>query len=171
MGDFVKGPLKGQYDGRISNAIRLHRHIDTFTDAHPITARSRARMSASRRRVAGIIVDIGYDHFLAHRWSEYADVELADFTAKVYLALSTHEQILPQRLRSIAARMAAQDWLSSYASLQHVARALNGVASRLSRPALLSGSITEIEQNYDDLGRDFEVFFPRLVDFARRQRG
>src|SRR3954464_15580437 len=65
LGDFVKGPLDGRYSQHITSAIALHRKIDTFTDAHPVVLRSKSRISAARRRYAGIMIDMFYDHFLA----------------------------------------------------------------------------------------------------------
>ena len=40
-GDFVKGPLAGRYAADIEAAIRLHRRIDVFTDAHPAVLAAR----------------------------------------------------------------------------------------------------------------------------------
>ena len=34
MGDFVRGPLDERIDSRFHDGIRLHRRIDSFTDAH-----------------------------------------------------------------------------------------------------------------------------------------
>src|SRR5262245_26013048 len=80
MGDFVKVPLGAQYSPSITHALALHRRVDSFTDAHPVTATSRARISRERRRFAGIMVDLFYDHFLARNWTAYASEPLGAFT-------------------------------------------------------------------------------------------
>ena len=46
----------------------LHRRIDNFADTHPAFRRSRGRVSAARRRVGGVMVDMFYDHFLARHY-------------------------------------------------------------------------------------------------------
>src|SRR5262245_27623584 len=106
MGDFVKGPLAGRYAPAITRGLILHRSIDTYTDAHALVARSRARISAARRRYAGILVDLFYDHYLARHWSDYAATALDEFTAHVYSTLLTRRELLPERLRAIALSMA-----------------------------------------------------------------
>ena len=35
LGDFVKGPLKGERSKALEQGILLHRKIDAFTDRHP----------------------------------------------------------------------------------------------------------------------------------------
>ena len=54
----------------------LHRRIDSFADTHPAFRRSRGRVSAARRRVAGIMVDMFYDHFLARHWGQFSGQRL-----------------------------------------------------------------------------------------------
>jgi len=76
MGDFVKGPLGGRYPEPITRGIMLHRRIDTFTDAHAVVRASRTRISPGRRRFAGIMIDVFYDHFLARDWARYCPEQL-----------------------------------------------------------------------------------------------
>lgn len=64
-GDFVKGPLQGLYDPRIEAAIALHRRIDMYTDRHPLVDIALSRFSTVRRRYAGIVLDVFFDHCLA----------------------------------------------------------------------------------------------------------
>lgn len=84
LGDFVKGPLDDKYPEAIRRGIVLHRSIDSFTDAHPLHLESRNRIGRARRRYAGIIVDVTYDHFLCRYWSDYSDETLESFVARVY---------------------------------------------------------------------------------------
>jgi acyl carrier protein phosphodiesterase len=58
LGDFVKGDTAGRFSAAVSDAILLHRKIDSFADAHRITRKSRNRISPLRRRFAGIIVEV-----------------------------------------------------------------------------------------------------------------
>jgi acyl carrier protein phosphodiesterase len=167
MGDFVKGPLDQRYPPAITRGLALHRRIDTFTDAHPVTAASRARISPGRRRFAGIMVDLFYDHFLARHWEEHAREPLATFTARVYALLQQHEALLPEPLRSIAPRMAQSDWLASYAQVESIHAALDRMSLRLKRENLLAGAGAELQANYAALEADFRAFFPDLVHFVR----
>ena len=166
MGDFVKGPLASRYPAPLARALALHRRIDSFTDAHPRVAVSRARMSAPRRRFAGIMVDLFYDHFLARNWTEYASEPLHQFTGRVYTLVQLHHARLPERLQSLAPRMAEQDWLGSYRDVGAVHEALDRISRRLKRENRLEGAGVELDANYAALETDFRVFFPDVVGFA-----
>jgi acyl carrier protein phosphodiesterase len=162
LGDFVKGRLDDRFPETVRRGIALHRAIDSFTDAHPLHLESRNRIGGARRRYAGIIVDVCYDHFLCRNWAEHSNESLAVFTERVYGVLREHEYDLPDRLRRIMPHMIADDWLSSYADLENVGRALDGIARRIARSNPLAGALTEIEANYTALDRDFQRFFPEL---------
>jgi acyl carrier protein phosphodiesterase len=171
MGDFVKGPLTDRYPAPIVRALALHRRIDSYTDSHPVVAASRARMSPVRRRFAGIMVDLFYDHFLARHWDEYACEPLAAFATRVYALLDQHDALLPEQLRSIAPRMAQFDWLGSYARIESVHAALDRVSLRIRRENPLAGAGAELEANYATFQADFRAFFPDVVSFAQRHEG
>ncbi len=170
LGDFVKGPLGDRYPEQLRRGIVLHRAIDSFTDAHPMHRTSRNRIRGPRRRYAGIIVDVCYDHFLCRRWSDYSDEDLVTFVERVYDVLREHRGSLPDRLERIAPHMIADDWLRSYHDLDNVGRALDGIARRLRRGSPLAGAVVEIEASYAAFEDDFRGFFPELDAFARGRR-
>lgn len=168
-GDFVKGPLTGQWPAAIEAAIRLHRRIDVFTDSHPLQLQARARFAAERRRSSGILLDVFFDHCLALHWADYADEPLPHFTGRVYQVLKA-EPRLPERLALIAPRMAAQDWLGSYREFAVLEQVVAGIDRRLSRPGLLAGGLGELERLYQPLSEDFRQFYPELQAFVARER-
>jgi acyl carrier protein phosphodiesterase len=167
LGDFVKGRLDGRFPQTVRRGIALHRAIDSFTDAHPLHLESRNRIGRQRRRYAGIIVDVCYDHFLCRNWAEHSNQSLSSFAERVYDVLREHRDDLPDRLQQIVPHMIADDWLSSYADLENVGRALDGIARRITRSNPLAGALTEIEANYAALDGDFQRFFPELKARAR----
>jgi acyl carrier protein phosphodiesterase len=167
MGDFVKGPLTGAHPPGIAHALVLHRRIDAFTDAHARVRASRGRVSGARRRFAGIMVDLFYDHFLARHWGQYSDERLETFTARVYTLLADRRDALPERLREVAARMQQYDWLGSYRQVRNIHTALDRISLRLRRENRLGGAAEELEQKYDEFEADFRAFFPDVVQFAR----
>ncbi len=169
MGDFVKGPLRGEHPPGIERGLALHRRIDVFTDAHAAVRRSRARIPPQRRRYAGIIVDVFYDHCLARDWARYARQPLEQFAHRVYRVLEAHRDALPARLQTIAPAMSRQDWLSSYREVGSVAHALERTGQRLKRGNGLLGAGEDLTAHYAGLGEDFDEFFPQLIAFANRQ--
>ena len=173
LGDFVKGALGERYTPAVRAGILLHRAIDRYTDAHPTVRASCALISPARRRFAAILVDVFYDHFLARHWQRYADRPLAEFTQQVYATLLPHRASYPERLQRILPRMAADDWLASYAEIESVDAALHGIARRFRRyprAAVLSDGVQELLLNYAALEQQFLDFFPELLGFVENER-
>lgn len=168
-GDFVKGPLLGQWPSEIEAGIRLHRRIDAFTDSHPVVLQAKQRLPSKRRRYAGILIDLFFDHCLAVQWPAYASEPLDLFTARVYSVLCT-EPHLPGRLATMAPIMASQDWLGSYRDFSTLEKVVNNMSRRLSRPEGLLGGALELEQFYPALMQDFHEFYPELHTFALNNR-
>ncbi len=168
-GDFVKGPLRGDYPADIEAAIRLHRHIDSFTNHHPAVVAARQRFPAARRRYAGILLDIFFDHCLARHWPRFSPQTLTDFTRHVYAVLQ-ETPALPGQLARIAPLMAEQDWLGSYTDFGVLTQVIQGMQRRLSRPEGLAGAMTELEQLYPALEQDFLNFYPDVMTFAAHTR-
>ena len=164
-GDFVKGRLQGQFPAEIEDAITLHRQIDVFTDRHGLVDIALSRFSLTRRRYAGIVLDVFFDHCLARDWALYADSSLPVFTADVYRVLAAEPQ-LPERLARIAPYMAADDWLGSYREFAVLDQVLRGISRRLSRPEELAAAMQELERLYEPLSEDFRLFYPELQRFA-----
>lgn len=171
LGDFVKGRTPLHWEPAVSAAIRLHRAVDRYTDQHPVVTASRSQISPARRRFAGILVDIFYDHFLARHWLRYHSRPLPEFTRAVYAVLLPQRARFPERLQRILPGMAADDWLASYAEPAAVHAALNGIARRFRYPeraAVLNTAVAELERNYAALEEQFFAFIPELTVFASR---
>ncbi|MFT4172719.1 MAG: ACP phosphodiesterase [Rhodocyclaceae bacterium] len=178
LGDFVKGPLDGPTLAHLPASVRagigLHRHIDSYLDTLPAFVASRARVAARYRRVAGIMIDVFYDHFLARHWARFSDEPLEDFAAGVYDMLDARADLLPPTLARLRHYMREDDWLVSYRDLETPGAVLARMARRLSRPDLLAGAGGELESHYAGLEADF---FAAMADLTpettlwRRQAG
>lgn len=168
-GDFVKGPLQGQYSPVIESSIRLHRRIDVFTDAPPLVDHALSRFTHTRRRYAGIVLDVFFDHCLARDWALYGEGPLERFTSRFYQVLVSQPQ-LPTRLASIAPHMALHDWLGSYRDFDVLAPVFKGIARRLSRPDELAGAMQDLNDLYQPLSDDFRAFYPQLQAFSAAGR-
>lgn len=170
LGDFVKGRVPQRWGAAVSEAIRRHRAIDRFTDAHPAVRASRALLTAQHRRFGGILIDVFYDHFLARDWARYHDRPLPEFTRRVYEVLLPQRALFPTRLQRILPAMAQDDWLAAYADVDSVNAALHGIARRFRYPeraAVLRTSVSELERNYGPLAALFDRFFRDVRSFVR----
>lgn len=171
LGDFVKATLTGRYRPDIEADIRLHRRIDAYTDAHPAVKAAKQAFAAPRRRFAGILLDVFYDHVLATRWNEYSAWPLDRFIRHFYGLLQQHRAILPEKLQSLSASMIERDWLGSYRSFSGVERAVCGISARLSKNGdLLREGLIDLRAHYPLFCQGFEAFFPDLIEFVHDQR-
>lgn len=169
--DLVRGSSSGPAHPAIRAAVRLHRRIDAFTDSHYLFVRSRRRLGPEHGFLAGVIVDMFYDHFLAADWSRYSDTPLTDFVTHVYEVFARHTDLMPEQMRPPIQRMIDQDWLGSYATVggisSRLAQMSAHLAKRLGRPVRMQDAIAALQTNRDALAADFHAFFPLLIDHAQ----
>ena len=172
LGDFVKANDIDHYPLSIAREITLHRHIDTYTDSHPAVLASKALFSEGRRRYAGIVLDIYYDHLLSQQWERYSEgTGRHELIARFYAALTAHEPLLPARLREMLPYLIRQDWLGGYVRFDGVAETVARVSRRLSRNGhLLREGIDDLLAHREAIESGFGQFFPDLIAFADGRR-
>jgi acyl carrier protein phosphodiesterase len=171
LGDFVKGSRAvAEYPPGVRSGIELHRRVDAYTDAHEVVRQTKLLVSPARRRFAGILVDLFFDHFLARRWAEFHPLGLEEFSRRVYGMLREHDAMLPDRLRRMLTFMAADDWLASYREVDAVGRAVNGISRRLRRENTLADGVEELTANYASFEASFQSFFPDLIEFVAAEK-
>ncbi len=178
LGDFVRGSSGLDAWGAIAETeIRLHRRIDAFTDAHPEVLALREGFAPGRRRYAGIVLDVHFDHLLARDWDRWrraqaaTDMPLDAFTARAYRVLEARFDALPPRLQAIAPRMAGDDWLGSYRARASVDRAVMRMSRRLSRNGeRMVEALDDLRALEAQAERVFATFFRELVEFAMHER-
>ncbi len=170
LGDFVKGRPGDAWHGELLRGIRVHRAVDAFVDDHPAFARSRARIAPARRRFAGILVDIGYDHVLARGWDVWGEGTLRRFADRVYRDLEAAGDALPERMRRFRRYMVDTDLLVAYGRRDGVAAALAGMSGRMRRPNPLAAGVEDIDAARDGLAADFAVLWPDVLAHARSRR-
>lgn len=173
LGDFVHGQaaLAG-WPVPVRAEIVRHRRIDHFTDHHPAVVAARERFApAGLRRYAGIALDVYFDHCLARDWARWDTTPLGDFTRRVYRILDAQRALLPPRLAAIAPKMAAHDWLGSYARRESVDAAVRGISTRLSRNGdKLVACLEVLRAEEAAVQAAFEAFFPELLRAAAALR-
>ncbi|MBY0241039.1 MAG: ACP phosphodiesterase [Burkholderiaceae bacterium] len=172
MGDFVKADVTGRYPTEIAREIQLHRYIDSYTDSHPAVKASAQLFPEGRRRYAGILLDVFYDHLLSLQWQRWCDEPRQAMLDRFYVALAEHDTLLPDRLRSMAPHMVQMNWLNAYDDFASVDKAVQRISLRLSRNgAQLRDGIADLRQHYEAIAAGFEGFFPELLGFVQERRG
>lgn len=171
LGDFVGSDKLDHYSPTLQAEIRLHRKIDRYTDSHPAVLAAKQCFPDGRRRYAGILLDVYYDHLLARQWSRYSDTPLDQFNQRFYAALQSRQDQWPKRLGEIAPHMMAHDWLGAYRQRESVDHAIRRIATRLSRNGeRLVDCLGDLQSHEVALARGFDVFFPELIGYVQAER-
>lgn len=167
LGDFVRGrldhPRNAHYTTPIRQGILLHRHIDSFTDAHPVGLTCRQALPSSFGKYRGVVMDMYFDYFLAKHFNDYHAQPLSDFVAEVYQTLEANRAILPADALLLVDSMIKYDWLYHYQFIEGMNRSFQGMSRRF---AFLKGiehagaELAEKESQYESY---FRSFFPDLV--------
>ena len=156
IGDWIKGPLPGCLPADLAEGVALHRAIDEFVEAHPAFCRSRSRISQARRRYAGVLVDIFYDHVLARDWARFHSAPLSKYCQSVYRQIGARLDELPESASFAMRLMAQEDWLQRYAELEEIADVLSRMSRRARRPNPLVGGEAEFLVDASGFAADFE---------------
>lgn len=175
IGNFIADGIKGKkyqkFPPMIQKGILLHRAIDTFTDQHPIVKQSTARLHANYGHYSGVIVDILYDHFLAKNWNSYHDIPLVTFVDEFYALLHQNYEELPTRIQRMMPHMIADNWLTSYATVEGISVILTQMNVRTKGISKMNRAIVELETYYDSFEEEFTEFFTELKVFSELKLG
>lgn len=168
IADFVRGKAMFDYPENIRQGILLHRAIDTFADRHEMARLSAERLRPNFGRYAPVLVDIFYDHLLAVNWHRYHHKPLPDYAQWAYKTLAEHLDVMPPMVQQVIPRMTSQDWLSNYANLWGISKALEGVSHRAAFENNMADSLYTLEAEFEVFQRDFLAFFPEMQSHASK---
>jgi acyl carrier protein phosphodiesterase len=173
IGNFIADHIKGNQFTHLSSeiqlGIKLHREIDTFTDAHKITRISKRRLHKRYGLFAGIIIDIFYDHYLAKNWSNYSAMPLDIYVNSVYQLLDHQKEILPEKTLQLMPYMIQYNWLYNYQYKEGIKSVLNGMNRRTNNKGQIDLAIEDLYQLDEDFEKDFQLFFEDLRIFSHQK--
>jgi acyl carrier protein phosphodiesterase len=167
LGDFVKGPLRGAWPAGWERGMRLHRHIDAYSDSHPLRRDAARALPAHYRRYAGIVLDVCDDYWLSRHWSHFHAEPLPRFAARVYGVLAQYRQQLPAPAARMATRLIDHDVLGIFDRWSTVAATLERIGTRLRRANPLATAGAELPAYLPSLEQNFLSFYPDLIQRVR----
>ncbi len=163
ISDFIKGKKQYDYPDEIQKGIRLHRAIDTFTDAHPAVAEAKQVFRPHYRLYAGAFVDVSFDYFIANDTNLFnTENDLAQFAQTAYANLNQYAGWIPEIARGYFERMQQQNWLYHYRTVWGIQKSFGGIVYR---SAYLTDSATAgmlFEEHISSLRDAYEKFIPDL---------
>lgn len=164
FGDFVKGTKLDMYVPVVREGIVLHRKIDSYIGQHTGVRKLVVQLSSSLPKVAGIAVDIYFDHFLAIHWKQYHLTDLDDFLEAFYNYKINEEHYPDELFLYTLFRLKRDRWISEYANLDGVEGACIGVSRRISFPNSLMNGRMVLEDNYDLVKQAFFTYMDDAVE-------
>ncbi|WP_016775716.1 ACP phosphodiesterase [Anaerophaga thermohalophila] len=167
IGDYVKGRRFTRYSGVMQTGILLHRHIDSFTDNHPVFQQSSSVFRDGYRRYAGVVCDIIYDHFLAANWRVYSEVDLHSFVVRAHRILMQHYFSLPSKVKQFLPFLIKSRRLENYQHIEGVEKTLNIMSANSSLPDKTSFALKQLQSHYDELQQQFSEFMPEIKASVR----
>ncbi|NHM04225.1 acyl carrier protein phosphodiesterase [Flavobacterium celericrescens] len=163
MADSIKGHDYEKFDAAIKKGILLHRHIDSFTDMHPVYRQSKHRLHEKYGHYSGVIMDILYDHFLAKNWSKFSDEKLEDYANNFYQLLQDNYEILTERIKGMMPYMIARNWFVSYATIAGLEMILFQMDYKTKHRANMQEAVVELQEFYTEFESEFFIFFQELM--------
>jgi len=170
ISDFIKGKKQYDYPEEIQKGIKLHRAIDTFTDAHPAVAEAKQVFRPHYRLYAGAFVDVAFDYFIANDPKLFeAEDDLAQFARIAYQNLQLHADWIPEIARGYFERMQQQNWLYNYRTIWGIQKSFGGIVYRSAHLTDSATAATLFEENLSILQQHYDDFIPGLIELVERQ--
>ena len=167
IADFVKNRDVSRLPESIQKGIKLHRAIDTFTDAHPLIHEAKAPFRPLVRLYSGAFVDVAFDYFLANDTTENSQREWQEHSQKVYAVLRRYEEFLPEVFKKVLDKMQQDDWLYNYRNEWGIEYSFRNVVNKAQFLDKTTNVFPAFLANKDFLREKYEIFFPEIKSFAQ----
>lgn len=171
VGDFIKGRLTDEktasWNPDYVLGLKLHRFIDSFTDKHPDVLDAKDVAAVNQGKLAGIVMDIYFDYFLAKNFEHYHSEPLHLYAHRIYSVIEKNEHLIPETMVPMVRSMIRQDWLTTYATLDGIDTTFHRLSRRAGFLAPISEAVSDLRANEEFYYTKFLSFFPEL----RRQAG
>ncbi len=171
LGEYVHGKSsESNYPSSVWEGIMMHRHIDSYTDAHPASRALAEFFRADFKRYAPVMSDIALDYFLASDRARYPErKDLQAFASNIYTTLENQLPIFPTRAQQVVLDMKKYNWLTQYRQFEGIGKAFAHIISRSTyldpKPSpfraikILQENDSEMRKLYNILLNDMEKEF------------
>lgn len=166
LGDFAHGVVLSELPPAVKAGLQRHRAVDRFTDQASEVLTAKTLFSQSRRRFAGIALDMLFDHLLIKHWALYQSQPFARYKTELYQQLRQDLPQMPAAMAGTVRLLVQYDWFGQYQDLTQLGRALDRIANRIRFSHQFDGVINEIRPQLPQLEALFLQFFPRLQLFV-----
>jgi acyl carrier protein phosphodiesterase len=170
LGDFIKGKDLSHYSPLTQRGIFLHRSIDSYIDHHPAVIELLHILYKPLPKIAGIAVDLYFDHLLAKNWKTYHEMELEDFIQRFYSSINLNNPDYTPEFIFLLQKMVEKNWLYQYQFKHGLYKASQGVSRRISFKNELVHAVdvfedyeTFIESAFQDYMTEAKIYLNELI--------
>ncbi len=174
LGNLLADPLKGRAwencPPLFIEGMQMHKAIDKFTDRHPLFKQSKARLG-NRGYLRGVVIDVVYDYMLCRNWNGYSQLTLKEFIDDFHQEASMRIESYPNKAKNFASKVIQHNALRSYNSIEGLELTFQRINRRLSdrikAKESMEGYIPIVLVQLTEIEKDFNQFFPELVEFVK----
>lgn len=166
-GDFVRGRDLSHLPKKLEQGVLLHRMIDDYIDHHPVVLELLHKLYEPLPKVAGIAVDLYFDHILAKEWDKFHSKPLDKFIDEFYEATLENESHYPEKFKLMMSRMKEKNWLYQYQFEYGLMKACKGVSSRISFPNVLDTAHRVFKIYEKEVEKSFFAFMEEAIPHHR----
>ncbi|MEM9545398.1 MAG: acyl carrier protein phosphodiesterase [Bacteroidota bacterium] len=168
IADFIRNRDLVLFSDKIVQGVKLHRHIDHFTDTHPVVLNSTRKLRARHQKYAPVVIDVFYDYILAQNWERFSNTAMRDFADEIYVHLNEYSHLFPMHLQSISSRMIADDFLLQYGQKDGIIKTFRRIGRRAKFESNFDTAFEDLEKDYEEINAGFLEFFPELIEEVER---
>lgn len=170
-GDFVRGKDYTHYSAKIQQGITLHRAIDNYIDTHPAVTELRLSLYEFLPKVAGVAIDLYFDHLLARTWELHHEENYFEYLQAFYSHQSELEQEFKPEFANFIFHFRNRKWLDHYPTAFGLQKSCEGVSKRISfdnklhaAPEIFYLKEAEISQCFDTYMVDAKQVIKNLIE-------
>ena len=148
LGDFATRQALEDSPPQLLEGVEAHRALDRFTDDHRAFKAGCRVLEPQCRRYSPVVMDVVLDFFLVKNWSDFStDLSFEQYLTRLYGALSTQSESLPERMKIPATRMYEMDWFSGFADLKGLETVFYYMAKRVRRAEWIRQAASCVQAN------------------------
>lgn len=168
VGNFIADSIKGKQIELLPQAIKsgvlLHRHIDFFTDNHPIVKESKHLIVEKYNHFSGVLVDIFFDYFLVKNWNQFSPISIQEFSKNSIDALEQNHESLTFDTAHFLAYIKKYNIIERYNSIEAIHFVLQGMSKRTTiANSGIENGYQELQIFENQFENYFMDFFPELI--------
>ncbi|MEO8218584.1 MAG: ACP phosphodiesterase [Acidobacteriota bacterium] len=171
IGNLAGNSFKGSVQHHpvpLQESIRVHRHVDAFTDFHPKVLLCRRLLFPGLGHYGGPVLDVFFDHLLARSWDSFSNEPLETFARQAYTLLKKGSALAPWPFSALLPRMLEANFLLRDRSEEGWRSSVRRMSAEFRSPFAASASMDTIDDNRLAIVDAFEEFFPALIEEMHR---